>query len=311
MTSSLQKTTIQTAIFIVVILIYIVTSLVLASVHTLEAHYHVSSVMAQFIDLTIYLPVAVIYSLAFYGFSRVYAYARKIKPSREGKMFRILAWGLGILAYVSPLAGTLSAILNRIATNHPSFLPTTTILNNYISIIISLLAFLCIGFATFELASSVKARASYASVLILGFVLALLGVGFCYLLLTNGLEWGASLSITRRIYYLPPAALVLTVTLPYIFTWFLGLLAASNLYLYNREVPGAIYKKHFNKLSYGFGLVIMASVLIQYITALSSRVVGLRIGPLLLIIYPLLAFLSIGYIFIALGAKSLHKIEEV
>jgi drug/metabolite transporter (DMT)-like permease len=87
--------------------------------------------------------------------------------------------------------------------------------------------------------------------------------------------------------------------------------ALFNIYLYRNNVKGRIYKDAFNNLGNGFTSVIVVLVVLRCFESLSSHLTKLSLGPILLIVYLLLIALSIGYILIFRGARSLHRIEEI
>jgi hypothetical protein len=116
--------------------------------------------------------------------------------------------------------------------------------------------------------------------------------------------------LDRRVYYLPGWLLVLTIAVPYIFFWYMGIRGAYNIFLYRRNIKGKIYRSSLNFLAAGISVVILASVITRIITSLSSRISSLKITALLVIIYSLLSVIAIGYILIAIGAKKLRNIEE-
>jgi sulfite exporter TauE/SafE len=98
--------------------------------------------------------------------------------------------------------------------------------------------------------------------------------------------------------------------MPYIYTWFIGLLAAYEIYLYAFKTPGIIYRRALKLLALGLGWTIAVSVLSQYITTL-TKVRLLKINALLILVYSLLILLAVGYLLVAWGAKKLQRIEEV
>ena len=95
------------------------------------------------------------------------------------------------------------------------------------------------------------------------------------------------------------------------FVWFIGVLAAGDIYAYNHKIKGLVYKNGVGLLALGTAFIIFASILLQYLVTLSARLLQLKLTPILVIIYPLLIVISIGYILVALGAKKLQRIEEV
>ncbi len=298
-------------LFVALILTYLVLTLLLSANRQAMVHYHISSLALRILDVTIVLPVAGIWTAAFYGFTKLRQYAELISNNRDGKQMHRLAFGVGILAFCQPTASIISTILNYFSQHHPSFLPTTTIVNNYISLLIPLAAFVVIGEAARGFTDITKQRPSQRQIQLFALLLVLIGAGYCYFVF-NGLPSVRKLALSSsHIYYLPDWVILLTIVVPYIFVWFNGMLASMDIYLYQQKIKGVIYKGGMGLVALGVGFIIISSIVLQYLVTLSGRILELRISAILLIVYPLLVLISAGYIMIAIGAKRLRKIEVV
>jgi len=64
-------------------------------------------------------------------------------------------------------------------------------------------------------------------------------------------------------------------------------------------------------LALGITIVIISSIIIQYVTTLMNNGNDLSFGSLLLLVYGLLIVEAAGYALIAYGARRLKRIEEV
>ena len=95
------------------------------------------------------------------------------------------------------------------------------------------------------------------------------------------------------------------------FTWFIGLLAAYEMYLYSKHVDGVLYQQAIRQLSFGVIAVIASSIIIQYLRSAVPRTGHLSLNTILLIINIVYLFMVTGYVFLSLGARQLRKIEEV
>lgn len=297
-------------IFTALILVYFILSFALPTNHATMVRYHLTPLSLRFLDLTVLIPLVVIYCITFYGYSRLYSYARIINKTKDGKELAKLAQGLGILALGQPAKGIVTAILKSIAQDHHRFTAAATIINNYLGLLVPLLGFIFISEGAYGLTILVKKRPTQRATEILAAILILVGVGYCYLIFNNGLSI-LHTGVTSQIYYLPNVVLLLTLVAPYILMWFMGIFAAYYIYLYQNKVSGILYKQSMKQIYIGLSAIIIISILLQYLTTLSNHLLGLKVGSLLLIIYPLLILMSIGYVLVALGAKKLQKIEEV
>jgi hypothetical protein len=98
---------------------------------------------------------------------------------------------------------------------------------------------------------------------------------------------------------------------PYLYAWFVGLLAAYEIALYNRGVKGVLYRQSLYLLVLGLVMVIFSLVSIQYLNGLSPRIGHLVINYKLPLTTTLKIIGGAGFILIATGAVKLKRIEEV
>jgi hypothetical protein len=109
-----------------------------------------------------------------------------------------------------------------------------------------------------------------------------------------------------------PLWLVLgTLVIPYTYTWFVGMLAAYEMFVYNSVLKGVIYRKSWSMVSYGLCIIILSQVVVQYLTTLTRQLARLHILSVIEVVYGLLFLMAAGYIVLAYGLKKLQKIEEV
>lgn len=103
---------------------------------------------------------------------------------------------------------------------------------------------------------------------------------------------------------------MLTMVIPFMYLWFLGLYATAELYLYSKKLKGIVYRKGWNQLALGLATVIGIVILEQYLSTISTWLNSLTLAWLVLLLYVLLLILAAAFIVIALGTKKLIKIEE-
>jgi hypothetical protein len=266
------------------------------------AQYNVSVLGLRIIYATIILLLAAIWFAGFYGYSKLNSYARIIKKEKDGKQVAKLSGGLFLLALWLPISSVVSVILNYFARKYPGILPAVVIFNNFINLLLPLGGFLYISKGARGLSELVRRRPTYAASQIL--IIAVIYLGLIYLHLVD-----TTTSLTE-IYHMPNWLVLLTLVAPYVYMWFIGLLAAYEIYLYRRKVAGIVYKKSWGYLAFGLAWLIVTSVSFQYITTLTPHFSKLSIYWLLAIIYSMLAVLSVGFILIAIGARKLQRIEE-
>jgi hypothetical protein len=118
-------------------------------------------------------------------------------------------------------------------------------------------------------------------------------------------------SPASRVYFLPDWLLLVTIVIPYLYIWYLGLNASYCIYVYQRKITGKLYKSALRLVSAGISLVIVSSIITRTITSLSAKLTTLHLTPLLYIIYGLLIIDGAGFVLLAAGARRLRRIEEV
>ncbi len=271
--------------------------------------YHLTPTSYRMIELSVVIPLVLIWYAAFFGYTHLKRYSTPIKKNKDGKQVAKLTTGLGWLAFSLPVSSLVSTLLNYAARLHPDLLPSATIIEDYVSLLLPLVGLLYISHGARGLTELIKQRPSQRSIYLFAIILITIGASYCHAIFSN--TWIlATTGHKTPIYYLPNWLLFITIVVPYIFMWFIGLLAAYELHLYNKSVPGILYRKGLHLVSLGLGYIIMLSVVFQFITTLTGHINHLKINNVLLLVYGLLILISIGYILVAIGAKRLQKIEE-
>src|SRR6185437_9790703 len=100
------------------------------------------------------------------------------------------------------------------------------IVSHYLSLVFPLIAFIFISFGARRLTELVKARPSQAAVYTLAASFIIIGAGFTFFVFEGVPIHGLFQPTNRAVYDLPYWLLFFTIVVPYIFTWFIGLLAA-------------------------------------------------------------------------------------
>lgn len=273
------------------------------SAHSL-ATLHISSLVYHLLLLTLFIPFGIVWFSAFYGYDQLWQYSLALPNTTEGEAFKKIANGLRILAWGYILSVILSLLLGAIYDVFPGFAPARTIIDNYVSLLIALTAFTLIGDGTNILLGFVKGSRGKTSVRALIILSCFVGVMFARSVVMNS-------NMNHNPYYLPTLTLLLTIVVPYIYTWVVGAIAAMDLRIYSRRIKGVLYRQALQKVASGLVGVILVSIIIQFIDSAFGNGQGLPVGFILLLDYILLAGQAVGYILIAVGAKRLKMIEEV
>ncbi|MBA2279475.1 hypothetical protein H0V99_03505 [Candidatus Saccharibacteria bacterium] len=295
----------QVIIFVLLVLGYISLALLLPSDPSVLEKYQITQSQAKMLSLTIVIPFSIIYFSALYGYLRFRLYADSVRRTKEGKHLKELANGLMVLAFYLPIGSIVGSLINYLKFKQPDIVPLTTIFRNYLTLLFAAVALYWIAKGADGLFGTLKNRKINipATLLLLGpIVLACI---YTWLLTTQ--DSGG----IKSAYYLPDWLKVATLAIPYVFVWCIGLKAALHLYIYKDSVKGIVYKRAFDNLAKGIGVIIIISVFVQMITTMNEQLNRLNLTPLLGIVYFLVALYALGYGLVARGSIKLKLIEEV
>jgi hypothetical protein len=304
-----MKRSLPVYLFLLLTAVYVLLVMLLPTDPATLARYHITQGQARLLNLTVVLPLAAIWYLALNGFVRFWQYSKIIRNTNEGWSFTMLAYGLMILAFSLPLNAIVSAIFNYVSIHNTNFLPTATILRNYITLVLAIISFGLLARGAVLLVISHKEKIRYKPVmpLFMAPVMIILTSVFTWLVVANQHE----LSNGQNSYYLPNWLVILTIVIPYLAAWVAGILSIYYIYIYHQKVKGAVYKQAFSELAKGLAMVTFISVFVQLLVTITEQINRLKLTPILLLIYLLVILYAVGFWFIAHGAKKLQTFEEV
>ena len=285
------------------VLAYLLLSLLPAPDHATLVKYHLTPTSVRLLQLTIIIPLLFIWLVAIYGYQKLFRYSSLIRSDKDGKQIFRMSRGLLILAVGLPLSSILSSLLAIITAHNPGFKPASIVISNYYGMAYPLLAFIWISIGARGLSNLAKTRPRLLVLNIVALVVISLGVGFCCLV-------GLAHSDLRQTYHMSPQLVMLTLGIPYMYSWFLGMFAVAELHAYSSKVAGTLYRRGWSQLLAGLTSIISIYILIEYLSTLSTWLTSLSLGGLLVLLYVLLLLLAAAFIVVALGAQKLTKIEE-
>ncbi len=289
--------------YVFFLIVYVAFSLIPPPPAITLHRYHLSVLGLRLISVTIIILLALIWAAGFYGFAKLRAYSKTIEKQKDGPPITNISRGIFLLVMWLPVSEVVSVVLKYIATQNPGFIAASTIIDNYLNLIIPLAGFIVMGIGARGLSSMIRSRHNFAVTNLMYLLLAFGSVIYTHLVL--------GISGRAQIYHMSLWLVLLTIVAPYVYMWFIGSAAAYEIYNYQHKVSGVLYRRSWRMLAIGCGWLIISSMVFQYLTTLTPRLSQFSIYGLLAIIYSLLAVLSIGFIFIALGAARLQKLEEI
>ncbi len=288
---------------------YVLLSLLLPASEVTRQAYGLTIFEYRVVALLVAFPTLMVWLAAFIGYSQLRGYANAIRKTPEGIYFDQLAGGTTWLAWSLPVSVIVPMIFNSIADHQHHFHASAIIISNYLTLILPLVAFSVIAAASRGLLATVKVKLTLINARLLIVAFLILGVLYCFFTFRHFDL--TSLSSTHNPYFLPLWLMVLTVTVPYLYAWFMGILAAFEIILFRRNVKGVIYKRPLGLLVAGLLLVILSSVAQQYTASVEPRLAHLVLNYRLVLTLLFRLISGGGFILIALGANRLQKIEEV
>jgi hypothetical protein len=297
---------IYVVVFFLLAIAYLLESLLPKPDQQVLTHYHLTQSGYRWLIDPLVIILTIIWLVSLYGSIRVKSYAGLIKNTRDGRGFNHISNGLMVLTISLPIVSNASYVLNHVATRHTRLQPTMTIIVNYIALGLMALAMTYIFIGGHKLYRLIPGRIKQLPQMAWMGTFIIASSLYGYFIVSQP----AHNPLAKKVYFLPDWLLVLTIAVPYIFSWYLGIRGAYNLYLYRRNIKGSLYRSSLSYIAIGIAIVVLGSVITRIIYSISPAITNLRITPVLVIIYALLVVIAAGYILIAIGAKKLRKIEE-
>jgi hypothetical protein len=267
--------------------------------------YNLSNSEYRILTVLIGLPIAMVWTVAFFGYASLGSYTEKITGSKEGKSFRSITRGLKWLAWGLPITICITALLGGISKAYPGFLSTGLITSHYVYLVISIAAFSFMSDGTRGFRDIVNKLPSKESIRLMIAACIIISVAFCAVTLDT-VEHA-----DPNPYRLPLWLILLTIIIPYLYAWLMGFFAVFEISEYRRAVRGLFYRNALRLLAAGMTCAIVASIALQYMRSGDAYLRRIQFGWPMLISFLILLVFAIGFILIAVGANRLKKIEEV
>ena len=292
------------------IIIYLLQILFVPVDKTTLAKYHVSVSSLRVITLSVALPYIIIWVITLIGYLRLNTYAELIKNNKDGAAFKVIAKGILWLGLWLPLSTIVNNFSSQYYTSHHSATANLVRFDNYLNLVFLIIGFVLISKGTNKLLLLIRKPALSMSQMT---VLVYIAFSALYVLLT--LHDSARALPTHKVavasYYEPDWLLVVTLVIPRLIYWFLGVQAVHSIYIYRKKVKGKLYQQALNYLAIGLGGVVATTIILRCLQSLSSTLGQLSLAFLLAFIYVLLILISVGYVLIAKGARGLQRLEEL
>ena len=270
---------------------------------TIDA-YNLSNTEYRVLVLLVGIPLVVVWFASFYGYALLMRYTEVLKRQQEAAAFYSIAYGLRLLAWGLPIIAIISTILGGIVHANIELADTALIIVHYLPVVVSVASFWFISNGSRKLTELSRTRPSHMATRLLFGMFIIVGVLFSYVTITTA-------SHDSNPYHLPMWLILLTIIMPYLYAWFMGLYATYEIYLYSLKTKGVLYRRALSSLVTGIILTIITAVIFQYTQSDTLRLRRISFSWVFVGIYLLLTLYAAGFLLIARGAKRLKKFEEV
>lgn len=292
-----------------VAILYVALIFILPANHQVMHDHNLSSLEYKILLFTVVLPVLAIWFVGFFGYAKLQEYAKSIQKTADADGFSRLALGCAWLAWSLPIRSLVNICTGAIANSSPGFHSASVVINNYTGLALSLVAFIMIGSASRHLFERAKISLTSTSMRTMMFLFVVGGVLYCYLIFRQFHSGG--LVSSDNPFHLPIWLMVLTIIVPYLYAWFVGILAIYEMTIYSRQVRGVLYRQALQLMVAGLIATVIGSIAFQYASSVRAPDNQLILNTHLFLDLLFRIITGIGFILIALGASRLKKIEEV
>lgn len=297
-------TNVGSVVVLLFFILYLYITFTTPQTETGKAQFQLSDTKLFFIRLSIGIPYFFMWFATFYSARTLAIQAKKTTALQQ--LHTALSRGFLFLLIGTIATTILGAIRSKLLVSNPSILPGFTILINYLYVFIPATAFyqILIGLKKTDVSEKLKLSASEGHFLQALLITVVIGLVYVPLVFTNPNRQVAFNTESAASYYLSDPVMVVTLLLPTLLTWMLGIYVTLKL------------SKVFLKLGYenitsfinGFYLVILSSMLLQAILSLGTeRLYEFGLGAILLLVYLLIFSQTGGYMLIARGVAALSN----
>jgi hypothetical protein len=297
--------------YIVLAIVYLLLIVLLPGNKDFIKNHNLSLAEYHSLQFFVGLPLMAIWLVAFYGYAKLAEYTSSISKTTEAQGFRLLTQGIAWIAWSLPAYAIFNLVRRSLIGAHPGWETWLTIVVNYIDVLFPLVGFTLIGMASHHLFERAKMSLTIHSIRNLTLLFVIGGVLYCYLIFKQ--FSGGGLAATQNPFHMPVWLTVLTLVVPYLYAWFMGILAVYEMLVYCHQMRGLLYRQALNLLVAGLLATILGSIALEYARSTTQAIdkTHLLLGTFSVfsVIFQIIS--GIGFALIAYGARRLKKIEEV
>ena len=271
--------------------------------------YHLTPEAYHVLLSALTMPSLTVWLVAFLAYGKLYEYVDLINDSTESIGFARMARGIKWLAWSLPLSSIVSLVAFAIMNTSSGCHTIGIVANNYLTLILPLIGYSLIGSGGRSLMAQAKLSFSVSDAQ--SIMLSFIGGGVLYCYLTFRQLSSIRLSSTHNPYALPVWLVVVSIIIPYLYAWFVGVLAALEINTYSKRVRGLLYRQPLRLLVMGLTIVIASSIALQFLGTVVPATGHILLNYHLTFRFLFRAASGLGFLLITLGVLRLKKIEEV
>lgn len=300
----------QTALFLGLAAIYICQVILVKPSEIVLKRYGISEFEVKLLALTIALPYLMVWIIGLLAHLRLKSYSDLIKSSKDGMGFKLIAWGVFFLALWLPLSTIINSEATRLSDIHHSWVQSAVIINNYLNILILAPAFLLVYLGSRKLAALAKTTIRTPNqTLVLGYIA--FAALYTFVVLNDPVRHHPSGEVLKATYYLSDWLIILTIVIPRLLMWYLGLHAVQNILLYRQKVKGSLYKLALHKFAFGLCGVVAVSIILRSFQSFSPALSTINLKIVFVVLYLLIGFMTLSYVWMLKGSSKLLYVEKL
>jgi hypothetical protein len=292
------------------------TGLSIASSNSVTApNIHLSAAQVRLIGLVFSLPLLLIWVVILFAGLSMLRYSRAINGARESSGFRFVAYSVFVLLagqMVGSYLGGLQQLASRNAADPQHTKLIFVIIINYASVMFALATYGLLLRGSQLLLNSIGERLGTVKKLKPALLAcAALAAVYMWLIYANPARQVSVDTGVTPIFGLPYWLIVLTVALPCVVAWAMGIVALMGIYRYRLKTTGIVYKLLFKKLVVGMTLFISTTISLQLFAQLYTLYADSTASVILGIIALIYLLLAYSFVLVAQGARKLNTIETL
>lgn len=297
-------------LYVLLAAVYIFLILFTRPSNSLLTMFQLTSSQAKTLSLLLAIPFLSIWILALWAYSGMRSYADTIQRGNEGRAFDYLSRGLLVTVLFLPASNILSEITMNVQASHPSIFILILLGTSIITAVAILAAFAFTYLGSAQLLRFVQPPPQSDFLLTSILFVALVGLYIILIIHPAGTR-PMTYSVLTFPTYGSSLLYDITVILPRVIGWFIGILAVLNFYKFRTKVHGVFYRAAFQNVANGNAVIILGAIVFRWAQDLLARGGSTDLRLSLLLNYLVLIVYGIGFALLGNGAQQLHKIEKV